>query len=275
MEKKTSSRCRIGFKVILVRNIFINKVGLFKVIFCLFFLAILPLKAATLTMTGTVLSASMVTTGDTVEYKLRMQNFTGAKVRLKNVICTLPSDFSYVSGSTSGSTTNDPSIDGDELAWFVNRNIKDTKGRKVVFKAITSLTRGNYPIYATCNGTGFDTTSMGPTAYVQCTGPVLGLSKSVDKSSSEPDDTLTYTINYSNSGDGDATYVFILEDIPDNTDYVSGSASGSSMNIKYSDDNGTSYVSTEPTTVTNLSFQYNGSFSSGGSGSVSFKVEVK
>ena len=72
------------------------------------------------------------------------------------------------------------------------------------------------------SGGNFDLKSTGASAEVLINGPGLSLVKSVDKSSAAPGDTITYTINYSNSGNGNATYVFILESIPDNTDYVTG-----------------------------------------------------
>ena len=232
------------------------------------------LSAATLDVVVTA-TPSSTDTGDTISYKIKMTNNTGAKIRLYSVECDLPSSFTYISGSTSGAVSVDPSISSNELTWIVDKNIQDTKSRTLRFKARASLTRGNYPVYVTCSGPNFDTTSVGPTASVECKGPILTLSKTATKTTAKPGDVIKYTISYSNAGNGKATYVFILEDIPTHTEYVEDTAAGSGMTITYSHNNGLSYDTLQTTTVTNLSFQRNNNLRAGGSGAVRFKVKVK
>jgi uncharacterized repeat protein (TIGR01451 family) len=51
--------------------------------------------------------------------------------------------------------------------------------------------------------------------------PQLGLQKEADKTEVGPGDTITYTLTYSNTGDGPATNVTINEPIPAGTEFVS------------------------------------------------------
>jgi len=107
------------------------------------------------------------------------------------------------------------------------------------------------------------------------TAPELALNKSVDKYNTEPGQTLTYTINYMNTGDGSATHLFILEDIPSDTEYVPGSANASGMTVQYSHDGGHSFDTEETLPITNLSFRKSDSLVPGGNGSVEFQVVVQ
>ena len=104
--------------------------------------------------------------------------------------------------------------------------------------------------------------------------PQLVLVKSVDQASATPGDTLTYTINYSNSGDGDATSVIILDSVPTNTTYIENSAAGSGMTLLFSHDGGGSYNASQTAPVTDLQYQRGATLVSGGSGSITFKVKI-
>lgn len=57
------------------------------------------------------------------------------------------------------------------------------------------------------------------------TTPNISLSSTVDIAQAVPGDTLTYTLTYKNTGDGNANSVTITNPVPLNTTYVSGSAS--------------------------------------------------
>ena len=56
--------------------------------------------------------------------------------------------------------------------------------------------------------------------------PVLSLTKSVDKAVAAPGGTLVYTLNYSNTGGGDATGVVITDALPAKTTFSSATNSG-------------------------------------------------
>lgn len=212
--------------------------------------------------------------GDTVVYTITINNTGTASGNITTIVDDLPSGFSYVSGTTTGLTTSEPS-GTSQLTWTGTWSVSASDSLTLTFKAKASLTPGTYDNTASTNGTNFDSKTTGPTAQVQINGPGLTLTKSVDKASAAPGDTITYTINYSNSGNGNATYVFILESIPTDTDYTTGSASGTNMTITYSHNNGSSYDSSETPPVTDLSFQLSGTLAPGANGSVEFKVKVK
>ncbi|MDX9778500.1 MAG: DUF11 domain-containing protein [bacterium] len=99
--------------------------------------------------------------------------------------------------------------------------------------------------------------------------------KSVDRMSAQPGDTLSYTVHYSNNGDGDATSVIILENIPANTVYVPSSASGAGMIVLYSHNGGISFDADPSPPVTNLSFQRTANLAPEENASLTFKVIVK
>ena len=114
------------------------------------------------------------------------------------------------------------------------------------------------------------------TFVIQGTGtsPVLVLSKSVDKASAVPGETLTYTIDFENAGTAEATAITILEPIPSNTTFVPGSISAGGMLITYSHDNGASFDGSDTAPVTHIKFQYAAALPAGNSGSITFIVQI-
>ncbi len=228
-----------------------------------------------------VMSVSKITTtpdvasGATVNYSIRIRNNGNITGVLTSITDNLPSGFSYLNGTVSGLTTADPTVNGDQLTWSGSWTILPSDSVILNFSATAALIRGSYLNNVTISGDNFPVISTGPTATVLVTGPTLTLNKSVDKSSAAPGDTVTYTVTYSNTGDGNASFVFILESIPDNTDYITDSAAGAGMTILYSHNGGISYDGDQTPPVTNLSYQLSGTLAPGASGSVSFQVIVK
>lgn len=104
--------------------------------------------------------------------------------------------------------------------------------------------------------------------------PVLTLSESVNLATAVPGDTLTYTVVYSNVGEGLATSVIIVEDIPVETSYVTSSTAGDNMTIEYSQDGGSNYSGTQSTLVTHIRFTRTLSLVAGGNGTLTFMVTV-
>jgi uncharacterized repeat protein (TIGR01451 family) len=213
--------------------------------------------------------------GDTVQYTIKIKNTGTLSGSMTSVVDDLPSGFTYLAGSSSGLTTSDPNISGSQLTWSGSWSLAGPDSINLVFSAIASLSPGIYTNTASVSGSNFETKTTGATAELQINGPSLNLNKSVDKLSAAPGDTMTYTVSYSNPGNGNATYVFILESIPGNTDYISGSAQGSNMTITYSHNNGSSYDSDDSAPVTDISFQLSGILTPGSSGQIQYKVRVK
>ena len=222
-----------------------------------------------------ITSTPDVASGGNVNYSIRIKNTGNVAGTLSSVVDLLPTGFGYVTGSSSGLTTANPTINGDQITWTGSWSVGISDSLTLDFLATAALTRGSYLNNVTISGSNFAVISTGPTAEVTVTGPILTLNKSVDKASAGPGEIVTYTVNYSNTGDGNGTFIFILETIPEDTEYVTNSASGSNMTILYSHNNGISYDSDQTAPVTNLSYQLSGSLAPGASGSVSFQVTVK
>jgi len=243
------------------------------------FLVVLSLFMFSFLKAGVTIQATTstpnVTRGSIVNYTITVTGtgggWFGSLVTTVNNI--LPTGFTYVPGSTTGSISSDPNINGSQLTWNPYWWLGKNQTATISFSAQAPLQQGSFGNSASCSGWNASA-SVGPTAFVQLTAPDLILNKSVDKASVDPGDILTYTITYANTGDGSATSVFILEDIPANTEYVVNSAVGSNMTITYSDNGGSSYGSTQSAGVTDIMFMHSGNLTVGGSGSVSFQVKI-
>lgn len=75
------------------------------------------------------------------------------------------------------------------------------------------------------------TVSAGQTAEMTCinyklANPVIVITKSVDKTTANEGDTLTYTIKVSNTGDADANNLMVTDTLPTNTTFVSADNGG-------------------------------------------------
>jgi len=90
------------------------------------------------------------------------------------------------------------------------------------------------------------------------TTPNVSLSLAVDRTQTDPGDTLTYTLTYRNTGDGDASTVSVTCPAPEHTTYVTGSASSGGI-----------YNSAERAVRWSIP-----TIAPGGSGTLTFKVKV-
>lgn len=104
--------------------------------------------------------------------------------------------------------------------------------------------------------------------------PELTLSVSVDLTVATPGDTLTYTVVYSNVGEGLATDVVVDQAIPDNATYAENSAAGAGMVITFQHEAGGGYDLSQTAPVTDIRWTRTSDLDSGGSGIVTFRVVV-
>ncbi|MFC1494904.1 hypothetical protein ACFL6W_06480 [Thermodesulfobacteriota bacterium] len=176
-----------------------------------------------ITVTKNVTPASTAA-GGTINYTITITNTGQGEGYVIQVKDLLPDGFSYVSGSTSGLTTDDPSITGQELTWNGNWEILRNTGEvNLSFSALAGSVSGTYYNSVTVSGSNFNIVSTGDTAAVVVAAPQIGLTKSVDKATAAPGEEVIYSVFYKNSGDGSAHSLIVFDTVPTNTTYVTGS----------------------------------------------------
>ena len=112
----------------------------------------------------------------------------------------------------------------------------------------------------------------------------------VPATSAMPGEVLTFTVNYINEGDEEATDIVLTNPIPEHMLYEAGSAAGEGSRISYSLDGGATYGAPDslsvtdddgkergavPSDYTHIRWQLIDPVPAGGSGRVSFKASVK
>ncbi len=104
--------------------------------------------------------------------------------------------------------------------------------------------------------------------------PDLFLSESVDLSTALPGDTLTYTVTYSNVGEGVAKNVVVDQAIPNNSTYVENSAAGAGMIITYQHEVAGGYDSSQAAPVVDIKYERTLDLEPTGIGTITFKVVI-
>jgi uncharacterized repeat protein (TIGR01451 family) len=121
--------------------------------------------ATILSVTKTV-NLSTVYPGATVNYTVNVHNPGAGAATVNTVNDILPAGFSYVPGSTTGVTTADPGISGQNLTWTGPFTLPATSTISLQFSAIAALVTGDYYNNASATATGSPVTPSGPTAKV-------------------------------------------------------------------------------------------------------------
>ena len=138
-----------------------------------------PTGALPLETTKTVSSPS-APAGGTVTYDITVHNPGSTSAALTQISDHLPAGFSYVAGSTSGASTANPSISGQDLTWAVSTSVPGGGNVTLSFDAVVSGTPGTYYNNASATATGLFVQPTGDTAPVAVTaaatlGPVTDL----------------------------------------------------------------------------------------------------
>jgi uncharacterized repeat protein (TIGR01451 family) len=166
--------------------------------------------------------------GSTVTYTIEITNSGLGEGYLIQVRDVLPAGFTYVGGSTSGLTTQDPTLNNQILTWegtwVVPRQAGGVDGSlSLSFQAEAGSASGTYYNNVSVSGSNFTIVSTGDTAPVVIAAPLINIIKEVDKPSGNPGDELVYSVHFRNQGDGEARNLIIFDTVPADTTYVPGS----------------------------------------------------
>ena len=184
----------------------------------------------------------------TFTYTVTVWNEDDTTTNFKKVHERLLPGFTYLTGSTQGVTTGDPTITFESagpaepahqhLEWdlaSLGLSLEPWESADLVFRAQAALPQGNY-----CNEAwvepGGDKTTSGKTARVTvgsppnnlCAGTALDLGKTVQPAVAvgEALTTYTYTIDLDNVGTADLTMTRIRDLLPAGFLYVASSTTG-------------------------------------------------
>jgi uncharacterized repeat protein (TIGR01451 family) len=164
---------------------------------------------------------STVDPGDPIVYTITYKNTGSGWASLVSIVDTLPEHVTFGNSSPSYD-----SMSGDEYTWdlgdvapgtietisiWVTVNV-GTDDRTLLHNTVTLD-------YADANGNYYP--QQCDYADVIVTAPVMSLSKESDVSEADPGDTVIYTIQYENTGTGDATDVTIVDILPNDVTFVS------------------------------------------------------
>jgi uncharacterized repeat protein (TIGR01451 family) len=123
-----------------------------------------PLGRLPLSLTKTA-DAGSVTAGGADGYTITASNPNPAAVTLQTVVDDLPTGFTYTPGSTTGATTANPTIAGQELTW-TGISVPGNGDASLHFGVTASTTAGTYTNQASATASGYTVAPTGPTASI-------------------------------------------------------------------------------------------------------------
>ena len=114
-------------------------------------------------------------------YTITFSNPNSSPATLNTIVDTLPTDFSYVAGSSTGATTSDPTIAGQQLTWTGPFTIPASSDLTLHFLVLVPSTPGTYFNQAGGEGESYPVAPTGQTAPITIAGapaaaiPTLGV----------------------------------------------------------------------------------------------------
>ena len=168
-------------------------------------------------------------------YKITVQNPNDTAVTLDSITAnsitdTLPAGFTYVPGSTTGATTNNPTIAGQMLTWSGPFTVPASGSISLHFLVTVANTPGDY--FNEAGGSaegGFNVIGTGPTAKITVLEAVV-TSKTADSATSQAGTQNGYTITMQKQNANNGTVASITDTLPDGFAYVSGSTTSATTN---------------------------------------------
>ena len=162
-----------------------------------------PLGVAPLSATKTA-DASSVSVGSTDGYTITLHNPNATAATVTSVTDTLPTGFSYQVGSSTGATTTNPTVAGQQLTWSGSFPLAAGQNLTLHFSATASSTPGTY--YNNAGGTATDLVVVptGDTAPVTVTPAAVNHAPvAVADTKTTPEDTAASIAVLGNDTDSD------------------------------------------------------------------------
>ena len=179
-----------------------------------------------MSITKTVTPAVVISGGNVTYIVTLTNNSSGQTAHTTRFVDVLPSGFSYVTGTTTGAFTSNPSITGGvTLTWNVVLTVPYGSPVSFSFQAATATAWGQYYNDIRADGSDFATVATGPTAGVTTVGAIQ-ITKTVDEANVNGGETVTYTVTISNVGTSTVNIVRFEDDLASGFTYVTGSTSG-------------------------------------------------
>jgi uncharacterized repeat protein (TIGR01451 family) len=128
-----------------------------------------PEGSQALTTTKTADSATSMPGGGN-GYTITVTNPNTAAVTLNSITDLLPAGFSYVAGSTTGVTTANPAVAGQQLTWSGPFNVPAAGSVSLHFSVTVTTVPGVYTNEATADAGAATVVGTGPTAPITVSG---------------------------------------------------------------------------------------------------------
>ena len=161
--------------------------------------------------------------GDTLTYTLTYSNAGNAEASGVVVTDALPARTTFVSASGGVAQS------GTTVSWSVGSVAPSASGTLTLVVRLDAVFPNGTTIVtnvAVIQSTQTPPTTSGPARTTVSASPALTLVKAVDAATARPGQTLTYTLSYANTGDADASAVFVSDALPPRTTFVSASGGG-------------------------------------------------
>ena len=176
-------------------------------------------------------SPDPVNVGSNLTYTITLHNNGSSDAQNVSITDAIPAGFTFVSLSTPGGwSATTPAVGANGTVTLTKTTV--TNGEDDVFLLVVtpSANTGGQDITntATVTSTTTDLVAANNTATATTTvaGVDLTLTKTDNLTSTTPNSTLTYALNYSNAGFVDATGVVLTETLPTGTHFVAGDNPG-------------------------------------------------
>lgn len=176
-------------------------------------------------------SDNEVGAGDTVSHTITVSNpaNNSESITLNSLTDWLPDGFNYLSGTSSGSSTSDPVVSGQQLTWTLASPIQLAAGdsTSLSFDSSASTVAGRYNNNASAE-TSFGTLNADAVA-ISVDSVRIALSIVPDSYSVAADgtDQITFTVYYANDSNLTVYSASISSTLPTETGYVSCSGGNS------------------------------------------------